>query len=143
MDERKDTQRQQGVKRNPVIMERDCTLGVISFQDLTWADHIVKVVDQSIIGIGVECDLPIEPGIIWFKECVYGQKCGVLMWCKQSGVRYRAGIQFISFTREQEMYLRQQVEQLQPRKPLKDPEGVLASLIDSVKKVAEGSFESL
>jgi hypothetical protein len=141
MNERRDTRRQ-GVKRNPVIMERDCSFGVISFHDLTWADHIVKVVDQSVLGLGVESDLPIEPGIIWFKENVYGQKCGVLMWCKQSGARYRAGIQFISFTLEEERYLRQQVEQLQPRKPLQDPDGVLASLIASIRKNADAPFDS-
>ena len=141
MVERRDTQRQ-GVKRNPLTMERDCSLGVISFHDLTWEDHIVKVVDQSVIGLGVESDLPIEPGIIWFKENVYGQKCGVLMWCKKNGDRYRAGIQFISFTREQEMYLRQQVEQLQPCEPLKDPEGVLATLIHNLRKDPEGPFDS-
>jgi hypothetical protein len=124
-------------------MERDCSLGVITFHDLMWADHIVKVVDQSVLGLGIESDLPIEPGIIWFKESVYGQKCGVLMWCKQSGVRYRAGIQFISFTLEEERYLRRQLELLQPRKPLEDPDGVLAALIDSLRKNAEGSFNSL
>ncbi len=133
MNERRDNQRQE-VKRHPVTRQRDCSLGVISFHNLEWTDYLAKIVDYSVIGIGIESDQPIQPGLIWFKECVYGQKCGVLVWCKRIGDRYRAGIQFGSLSRAEEEYLRQQVEQVQPHKPVHDPERIIAKLIDSMKK---------
>ncbi len=129
----------QGVKRTPVSRNRDCALGVISSRNLKWNDHQVKLVDHSVIGVGIESEKPIEPGIIWFKECIYGQKCGSLVWCKKIGPRYRAGIQFIAFSREQEELLRKQIERLQCHEPLQDPEGVIAALIASIKKDLDSS----
>ncbi len=133
MNERRDNQRQE-VKQHPVTKPRDCSLGVISFHNLEWTDYFAKILDYSVIGIGVESDRPIQPGLIWFKECIYGQKCGVLVWCKQIGDRYRAGIKFGSLSRAEEEYLRQQVEQVEPHKPVHDPERIIAKLIDSMKK---------
>jgi len=118
-------------------MERDCSLGVISFKDCTWSDHLVKIVDFSVIGIGIESDQPIEPGIIWFKENLYGHKCGSLVWRKKNGVRYRAGIQFISLTREQEKYLQLQIEQMRHFKRVQDPERIIAMLMAYIKKDAD------
>ncbi|MGE5174211.1 MAG: hypothetical protein ACM3MD_10335 [Betaproteobacteria bacterium] len=132
MQERRDNR--QEVKRHPVTGQRDCSLGVISFKNLEWTDHLAKIVDYSVIGIGIESDQPLQPGIIWFKECVYGQKYGVLVWCKQIGPRYRAGIQFGTLSRAEEDYLRQQVGQVQPHKPVQDPEQIIAKLIDGVRK---------
>jgi hypothetical protein len=123
-----------GVKRRPISKERVCSLGVISFDNLEWSDHLVKVVDFSVIGIGVESDGPIDPGIIWFNESLYGQRCGLLVWCKKTGICYRAGIKFISFTREQEEYLRQQVERIQHVKRLQDPDNIIARMIADIKK---------
>jgi hypothetical protein len=123
----------EGVKRRSVSIERSCSLGVISVNTLEWSDHIVKIVDYSVIGIGIESDRPIEPGIIWFKKNLYGQKCGALVWCNKNGVRYRAGIKFISLTREQEAYLRRQVEQMRHIKRLQDPEQIIAMLSADIK----------
>ncbi len=126
--------RGQGVKRTLVTRNRDCSLGVISCRNLEWTDHRVKIVDLSVIGVGIESDRPLKPGIIWFKECLYGQKCGSLVWCKKIGSRYRAGIQFVSFSREQEEFLRKQIERLQCNEPLQDPEGFISTLIADIKK---------
>ncbi len=131
-----------GVKRRPVTRERDCPLGVITCKDLGWKDHLVKIVDFSVIGVGIESDRPIEPGIIWFKDGIYGQKCGSLVWCKKIGLRYRAGIQFLSFTRDQEEYLRQQIEQLQRDNKLHDPERFISKLIDEIKQDSDGSVSA-
>ncbi len=129
-----------GVKRTPVIRNRDCALGVISYNNLEWTDHQVKLVDHSVIGIGIESEKPIEPGIIWFKEITYGQRCGSLVWCRQMGSTYRAGIQFLSFSREQEEYLRQQIELLQRYKKFQDPQGLITALIDNSKKDVSSSI---
>lgn len=138
MTERREI-RQQGVKRTPVIKDRDCALGVISFSNLDWSDYLVKILDHSVIGVGIESDRPIEAGIIWFKEIIYGQRCGSLVWCKQIGPRYRAGIQFLSFSREQEEYLRQQIELSERYKKFQDPQGFIATLIADIKKDVKSS----
>jgi hypothetical protein len=137
---RKSNNRGNGVKRRPISLERECSLGVISLNNLEWTDHLVKIVDYSVLGIGIESDRPIEPGIIWFKENLYGQKCGSLVWCKKNGVRYRAGIQFISLTRKQEEYFRQQVVHMRQVKRIQDPERIIAMLIEGIKKDMSGSF---
>jgi hypothetical protein len=128
------------LRRHPVAVQRDCSLGVITFEGLEWTDHIAKIVDLSATGIGIESDQPIEPGIIWFKDCVYGQKCGVLVWCKQNGFRYRAGIQFVDLNHADEEYLRRQVARSQPRQPIEDPQRVVASLIDYLRKDREETY---
>lgn len=119
-------------------MKRECALGVISFDNLEWANHHTRIVDLSATGLGIESDLPLKPGIILFKECVYGQKSGILVWCKQNGSLYRAGIQFMNLNQAEENYIRQQVEQSQPCMPLQDPERVVASLVDYIRKDWEG-----
>ncbi len=138
MTDRRDV-RVQGVKRTLVTKNRECSLGVISCSNLKWTDHQVKLVDHSVIGVGIESEQPINPGIIWFKECIYGQKCGSLVWCKKIGSRYRAGIQFIAFSREQEELLRKQIERLKSHEPLQDPEGIISALIADLKKEEESS----
>ncbi len=136
MVEIQDEQRRR-LKRHPVTAHRDCSLGVIAFDNLEVKVHRARIVDLSATGIGIESDGPLDPGIIWFKDYVYGQKCGVLVWCRQNGVRYRAGIQFLSLNYTQEDYLRRQVEQSQPSVPLRDPDRVFASLMTLYRKGQE------
>ena len=133
MDEKK-YPRKQGVKRHAVVMDRDCRLGVISFENLEWTEHSVKIVDLSVTGIGVEAERQIAPGIIWFTEHVYGQRCGFLVWSKKFGDRYRSGIQFVSLTRADEEYLHRQVSRTQPLEPFHDPDRVLARMMDGINE---------
>jgi hypothetical protein len=125
--------------RHAVAPNRDCRLGVISFQDLAWTEHSVTIVDLSVTGLGIASDHPIKPGVIWFKEHVYGQKCGFLVWCGKNGDRYRGGIQFVSLMQEEEKYLREQLDRLQPHEPFQDPEGVVTRMMISFKNQKEGS----
>ena len=136
MSEIKDEHRKR-LRPHPVTVKRYCSLGVIAFDNLEWNNHCARIVDLSATGLGIESDQPLDPGIIWFKECVCGQKCGVLVWCKQSGGQYRAGIQFVTLNHAEEEYLRRQVEQSQPCKPLQDPERVVATLVDYFRKDRE------
>ena len=124
-------------------MEQDCRLGVISSETLTWTEHNVKIVDYSIIGIGVRTDRPIEPGIVWFKEHVYGQKCGFLVWCKKMGDHYRGGIQFVSLNRADEEYLHRQLSRMKPREPFQDPDQLLARMVDGINKDRDRSVNPL
>jgi len=112
--------------------ENDRTLGIVSFCDLVRRDYITRLVDRSIIGVGLESVQPIQPGIIWFKETVYGQKCGKLMWCKQVGGRYRSGVRFLSLMRTEEEHLRHIVEQAKPYKTIQDPDRIIARLAECI-----------
>jgi PilZ domain len=137
MPELKDDQGKR-LKRHPVAVKRDCSLGLIAFDNLEWTNHNARIVDLSATGLGIESDRPLEPSIIWFKDCVYGQKCGVLVWCKQDGPGYRAGIQFVTLNQAEEEYVRKQVERSQPCRPLQDPERIVATLVDHLRKSREG-----
>ncbi len=136
MVEFKDEQRRR-LKRHPVAVHRDCSLGLIAFENLEVKEHRARIVDLSATGLGIESDGPLDPGLIWFKEYVYGQKCGVLVWCKQNGIKYRAGIQFLALNHAEEEYLRRQVEQSRPCMPLQDPDRVVASLVSYYRKSQE------
>lgn len=122
-----------GVQRYPVTTHRECALGVISFQQRAWNDHHATLVDISVIGIGVESKIYMEPGLVWFKERIGGYKSGVLMWTKPFGDCYRAGIKFVQLSRREESYLQEQTLRAMPMKPVQDPERILSSLLESFK----------
>jgi len=122
-----------GVRRYPVSAHRQCPLGIITFQQ-EWKDHDAQIVDISIIGIGIESSQQIEPGLVWFKERIGGFKSGVLMWSRQNGPKYRAGIKFVPLSRDEEAYVYEQVRQSTSRHPLTDPAKIISSLLESVKK---------
>jgi len=118
-----------GVRRYIAATDRKCSLDVISFRDLQWTNYIVRIVDLSVIGIGIEVHKPIQPGIVWLKDRVFGQKCGTVVWCKQIGALYRAGIQFIHLTGQEEEYIRSQIELPKICNSIRDPDGIIAALI--------------
>jgi hypothetical protein len=109
-------------------------MGVITFQQLEWKNHDAQIIDISIIGVGIESSQQIEPGLVWFKERIGGYKSGVLMWSKQSGPLYRAGIKFVPLSRDEEAYVQEQVKQSLPLKRVHDPARIISTLIESVKK---------
>lgn len=115
-------------------MQRNCSLGVITFKRLEWTDHVACLVDISRSGVGIETDGRIEPGFVWFRDRVGGHKSGVLMWSKLQGQKYRAGVKFVSLSRDEEQYLQEQVAQFRPHRPLRDPETLIATIIESLKK---------
>ena len=123
-----------GILRHPITSLRSCCLGVITSSRLDWKDHIARIVDLSITGMGIESGEIIPPGFVWFKESVGGHKFGVLTWCKPSGDRYRAGINFVTLARKEELYVQEQVRQLKPHTPLRDPLRIIAAMIESFKK---------
>jgi len=122
------------VQRQPIIVRRDCSLGIIAFKRLTWSDHIARIVDINRQGVGIEVGSPVEPGFVWFKDRVWGHRGGLLLWSKQVGTGYRAGIKFLSLSLDEERSLQNHLAQSGMHKPLADPEKVVASLIESLKK---------
>jgi hypothetical protein len=125
--------RSQGIKRYQVNTQRTYSLDVIAFDQTTRTEHVVRILDISVIGAGIESNERIEPGLICFKEKVGGQKYGVLIWSKLSSGGYRAGIRFVVLSPEEEAYLQEQVKQSPPYKSLRDPDKIIATLLQSVK----------
>ncbi len=120
--------------RQPIFVHRDCCLGIITFKHLEWTDHVAQLVDISRNGVGIESGNWIEPGFVWFRDRVGGFKGGVLMWSKRQGTRYRAGIRFVPLSRDEEQYVQEQVSCSRPHSPLRDPEAIITTLIESIKK---------
>jgi hypothetical protein len=106
---------------------------VIAFDQSTLIEHIVRIVDISVIGVGIESSEHIDPGLICFKEQVGGQKYGVLIWCKPGSGCYRAGIQFVVLSPEEEAHLQEQINQSRPYKSFHESDKGMASLLESIK----------
>ena len=102
----KEYKRSRGIQRYRLTSQRTFSMGVIAFAQPTRIEYVVRIVDFSVVGVGIEMAERIEPGLVYFKEPVGGQKFGVLVWSKHRGDRYRAGIKFVVLSSEQEEYLR-------------------------------------
>jgi hypothetical protein len=129
-----DENKNRGIQRYSVASGRTSAVGVIAFDRLTRTEHVVRIVNLSVVGVGIESSEPIEPGLVCFKEQVGGYKFGVVAWCRPDGDKYLAGINFTTLPLEKETYLRKQVKQSRPHKPLRDPEKIIAALLESVKR---------
>ncbi len=129
MNEKRHNQRKD-VKWQPITRGLDFSLGIVSFHNLVRTDYDARIVDRSLIGIGIESDQPINPGIVLFRESVYGQKCGVLIWCHQKDNRYFSGIHFLSLTLAEEEFFRYQIERVKPGVQIQDPDRIIAQLND-------------
>jgi len=122
------------VQRYTLANPRSCSLGVITHKNLEWIEYSVRIVDMSILGIGVESNQQIPSGLVWFKKRVGGHKCGALRWSTQRNFHFRAGIEFMDLSRDMEEYLQQQIKQSQPHQPITDPEQIITTLLDAVNK---------
>jgi hypothetical protein len=131
-DEKKQRKRM-GVRRYPAATERMCPLVAISHEGLRWSEPLGRIVDLSVLGIGIEVDQPIQRGLVWLKNPVFGQKFGTLVWCRQSGSVYRAGIQFVPLSGPEEEYIRNQIELPKPCNSIQDPDGIIAALMQNIK----------
>jgi hypothetical protein len=96
-------------------------------------EQLVRIVDVSVAGVGIESQDAIEPGLACFKEPLSGHKFGVVAWCRQQGDFYRAGISFVTLPYEQEQYILNQVRQSRGRQPLKYPGKIITSLLAPLK----------
>ncbi len=141
MDTVKYNQRK-GLKRYSVPLERNCSLGVVTFQNPRARDYFARIVNISATGIGIASEQGIEPGLIWFKESLYGKKYGVLIWCRLEGLLYRGGIQFIHLTQAEDECFQSQLSK-QPGQAPFDPEGDMGMLIASLKERFGREFHGL
>ena len=69
---------------------------IAKFGTLDKIDLSVRAVDISAAGMGVEADVPLEPGFVWFRDSVGHHECGVVVWTREcENNTCRAGIKFI------------------------------------------------
>lgn len=83
-----------------------CLVGILSFTHLDWTDHVVRVVDISSRGVGIESDEQLEQGLTWFHSSVGDNRGGILIWSRKQGELYRAGIRLLSLSEKDERSLR-------------------------------------
>jgi len=124
------------VRRQPIVIRRDCSLGVIAFKQLAWTDHVARIVDINRQGVGIELGTRVEPGFVWFKDRVWGHRGGLLLWSNQVGDRYRAGIKFLALSPDEERTVQSHVSEAGSYRPLISPEKIVSSLIESLKNNA-------
>jgi len=107
-------------------------MDVIKFNrlDRTYHGHIV---DISRSGVGVESNTPMEPGFVLFRDRIWGQHGGVLLWSKQVGTQYRSGIRFAPLPHDAPLSADNQSAQAGPRGPLKDVEKIVKTMIGYIK----------
>ena len=120
--------------RQPIDVVRNCALGVISFKELAWSDHVVRLVDLSKDGVGIEATGRIEPGFVWFRERVGGYKGGVLLWSKHQGQQFRGGIRFVELTADEERYIEEPGARRAAHKPRRSPEEIITQIVRSMTK---------
>ena len=121
-------------QRQPINVTRGCALGVITFKWLEWSDHVAQIVNISRDGVGIESAERLEPGFVWFKERVGGHRGGILIWSKQLGVTYRAGIKFVPLSPGEEHYVQEQVGHSDHGRSAPDPDAIIATLVESIKR---------
>jgi len=128
-----------GIARHRSRTLRSCTLGIVTGGSHEMTDHVVRVVDLSVAGVGIESSQRIDPGFVWFKDRVGGHKYGVLTWSRKSGDKYRAGITFVTLSHTDELYVQNQVKHSPPLEPFRDPLQVIEAIIASVRKDVGGN----
>jgi hypothetical protein len=122
------------VQRYTLASPQSCSLGIVSCQNLMWEEHSVRIMNMSVLGIGIESNQRIVPGLVWFKKRVGGHNFGIMRWVKSNGPSHKAGIEFIDLSRETEEYIQKQVKVSQPFKPVPDPEKIISVIIETIDK---------
>jgi hypothetical protein len=118
------------------MVKRDFAMNVFKLNQLDRTDHQGHIVDISKSGVGIESNTPMEPGLVWFRDRIWGQHSGVLLWSKQVGNLYRSGIRFDSLPQEATPGTHEQSAPSGFREPLKDLEQHVAIQLESIKKDA-------
>jgi hypothetical protein len=127
-----------GIQRYRLTSPRYYALDVISFDQPVRTEHVVRMMDFSVIGVGIESSELIVPGLVCFREPVGGQKFGVVIWSKPKGDQYLAGIRFVIVPSAEEAYIQEQVKRSHPLTALQDPDKIIALLLESIKNQMHG-----
>jgi hypothetical protein len=123
-------------QRQPITVKRDCAMDIIKFKELDRTDHHGHIVDISKSGVGIESNTPMEPGFVLFRDRIWGQHSGVLLWSKQVGTQYRSGIRFVPLPHDAALSADKHSAQSGPHEPLKDLEKIVKMMIEYIKEDA-------
>jgi len=126
MDDNRQSQRQ------PIMVKREFDLGVFESNQFDQADHHASIVDITSSGVGIESNTPKKPGPVLFRDRIWGQHSGMLLWSRQVGALYRSGIRFAPLPHDAELNANNQFAQ-SGREPLKDLTRFVAMQIESIK----------
>jgi len=118
--------------RYQVVQQRDFHVCVIPFKTLQCSVMVAHVVDFSRNGVGIEAVQRLEPGFVWFKDRIMGFKGGLLLWGKQAGEKYRAGIRFVPLSHDKERLVQDQIDAIRPLQPLPNPEVIVSTILDAM-----------
>lgn len=118
--------------RYRVVQQRNFHVCVIPFKSLQCSVIVAHVVDFSKNGVGIEAVQRLEPGFVWFKDRVMGFKGGLLLWGKQAGDKFRAGIRFVPLSHDKERLVQEQIDAIRPLQPLPNPEVIVSTILDAM-----------
>jgi hypothetical protein len=133
-----DNTRSRGIQRYQVTSPRTYSLDVFSFSRPERTEHTIRIVDFSVVGVGIEVLEPIERGLVHFREPVGGHKFGVLVWSKHCGDRHQAGIKFVVLPAEDETYLLERVKEPLPAAALQTSDKIMTALLEFIQKETIG-----
>jgi hypothetical protein len=119
--------------RQPITVKRDCDLRIFTFNNFDRMDQHASIVDISNGGVGIQLDTPAEPGIVWFRDRVFGQHSGILLWSKKVGTQYRSGIRFVPLSHKIEQFVNNNIMEPRQHEPLKDLQNIVAMQLESIK----------
>ncbi len=120
--------------RYPLTVQRQCSLSLIMFKDLSWTDHTADVKDIGRDGVGIESQQRIDQGFVWFRDRVGGFRGGFLVWSRPQGSNFRAGIQFVPLSLSQENDIEDKVRMMHEHAPLRNPEALITTIRDSLSR---------
>jgi hypothetical protein len=78
---------------------------IIHFSRLERIDLTVQCIDVSDGGLGIEADIPLSPGFVWFRDPVNKHNGGMIVWSRKADKGFRAGIQFLPIPESPDDYL--------------------------------------
>lgn len=99
--------------------------GIVSLRELTWSIHNATIIDIGREGLSIETSERIEPGLLWFRDRIRGNRGGVLEWTKPHGGRFRAGVRFVPLTWNVERYVHERARRDLSHRPHRDPFNIL------------------
>ena len=110
------------------------SLNVITFKDTSWTEHTADIMDLNDRSVRVESDRPINPGFVWFNDRVRGHKGGLVIWCQPFYGRYRAVMELVPLSRDQERLIQERTVQSGAHRSHRSPDEIIAALTESVKR---------
>jgi hypothetical protein len=119
-------------ERQPQVTAKDIAMRIAKFETLDKVDLKARAVDMSAEGMSIESDIPLEPGFVWFRDCVGDHKGGVVVWTRVfENNTCRAGIKFIPLAPGRDDIAPERAVQSYPSSCL-GPELVTSMLVDEV-----------